>query len=707
MYYYSVALSRYPLPPLVYRSKEKIEEGARVVVPVRNAKRLGYVVGYTKEPVFKTRGIIEIVDEKSFLDQTMMTLAREMAQRYISPIGEILDLFFPPSSAKGTKRKNKKNKYITLKTSISKILNSRLGIRETELIEYLLESNVIAYSTALKKFPYSTVQSLLRKKYIGVVDSEAISTFKKRIHLNGEQLKIANDVISDPLRQHLIYGVTGSGKTEVYFEIADKVLSLGKRVLFLVPEISLTPQLLSRTRARFPQKNIGVYHSALGQSRKTEWERAINGKTDILLGTRSAVWVPVKDLGLIVVDEEQDESYKQYAMRPYYNAVDVAKRRAKLEKAILVLASATPRVETYYAAKKGEISMHKIRFRPVGKMPSISVVDMRQRKGEILSDELVSEMEKVARSGNQTFLFVPKKGFSTRVQCQDCGYIFTCPNCDVALTYHKAQGVMKCHYCGHTEAIPSKCPKCGSSSIIRGGIGTERVEQEVSKIFPGLRVRRIDREEINNIESLEKVLQDISQMNVDIVVGTKMITKGLDFPKVALVGIVDADHVFGLPDFRATERAFQLVAQMSGRAGRGVEGRVIVQSREPDNVALLSVIEGRFNDFYESELERRKELDYPPFRELILITAVGRIPIETRKQAETVSKILRSGPFEVLGPVEAPIFKLISFYRYQLLLKCENLPEALKFLTAHLKKDILGFEPAEVLKIDVQPYSTF
>ena len=707
MYYYFVALSRYPLPPLVYRSKEKMEVGVRVFVPVRNSKRLGYVVECTKEPTFKTREIIEIVDKKPLLNKTMIVLARETAQKYISPIGEILDLFFPPSSAKGSKRKNKKNKYITLKTSVSKILNSRLGVRETELIEYLLESNVIAYSTALKKFPYSTIQSLLRKKYIEIVETEATSALKKEIYLNDEQSKIVSDVILDPLHQHLIYGVTGSGKTEVYFEIADKILSLGKRILLLVPEISLTPQLLSRTRARFPRKSIGMYHSALGQSRKTEWEKAVSGKIDILLGTRSAVWMPIKNLGLIVVDEEQDESYKQYAMRPYYNAVDVAKRRANLEKAILVLASATPRVETYYAAKKGELSMHKISFRPIGKMPSISVVDMRQRKGEILSNELVIEMEKVARNGNQTFLFVPKKGFSTRIQCQDCGYIFTCPNCDVALTYHKAQGVMKCHYCGHTEAVPQKCPKCGSSNIVHGGVGTERVEQEVSKIFPGLRVKRIDREEINNIESLEKVLQDISQMNVDIVVGTKMITKGLDFPKVALVGIIDADHLFGLPDFRATERAFQLVAQMSGRAGRGVEGRVMVQSREPDNPALLSVIKGRFDDFYESELKRRKNLDYPPFKELILITVQGHVPSRTKKQAETVSKTLKSGPFEILGPVEAPIFKLMSFYRYQLLLKCGNLPEALKFLTTHLKKNMLGFDTVETLKIDVQPYSTF
>lgn len=705
--YFFVALSKYPIPPLIYGSKEPLKNGLRVIVPVRNSKRMGYIVGLAPKPSFKTREIVEIIDKEPIIGENMLLLAREMSEKYASPIGEILDLSFPPSRLKGSRTKKKSAKYITLKASISDILKSRLGSKESELIELLLESNMIEHSTALKKIPRSTIQSLIRKEFIEIVEFEGESPPAKKVHLKEDQKEIVKEVLADTNHPHLIYGVTGSGKTEVYFEIADKVLNSGKKVLFLVPEISLTPQLLIRTSARFPHHTIGIYHSSLGASRKREWNRAVNGKTDILLGTRSAIWIPIKDLGLIVVDEEQDESYKQYAMRPYYNAVDVAQRRAEIEGAIFVLSSATPRVETYYSARIGRIVLHEMRLRPFGKMPEISVIDMRHRKGEILSNELVKEMDKVARDENQTFLFVPKKGFSTRIQCLDCGYIFSCPNCDVALTYHKNQRILKCHYCGHIEPLPGKCPVCGSENIVRGGVGTERVEFEVSKIFPGLRVKRIDREEINNVESLEKVLKEISQMKVDIVVGTKMITKGLDFPRVALVGIVDADHTLAMPDFRATERTFQLISQMSGRAGRGVIGRVIVQSREPNNPALRSIVNNNSDDFYSSEIERRKALGYPPFKELILLTSIGKTPNIAKERIEKVKKKLEEGPFEILGPVESPIFKLMSVYRYQILLKCDDLTKSVEFLTKYLTQTTLGFDPTTALKIDVQPYSTF
>ncbi len=705
--YFLVALSKYPIPPLVYASKEPLKNGSRVIVPVRNSKRVGYIVGSAPKPSFKTREILEIIDKEPIISENMLLLAREMSEKYASPIGEILDLSFPPSRLKGSRTKKKSDKYITLKASISDILKFRLGPRESELIEILLESNMIEYSTVLKKIPRSTIQSLIRKRFIEIVEFEGELPPTKRVSLNENQKEVVKEILTNSKRPHLIYGVTGSGKTEVYFEIADKVLSSGKKVLFLVPEISLTPQLLIRTNARFPHYTIGIYHSSLGASRKREWDRAVDGKTDILLGTRSAIWVPIKDLGLIVVDEEQDESYKQYAMRPYYNAVDVARRRAEIEGAIFVLSSATPRVETYYSAHKGKIMLHEMRSRPFGKMPEIFIIDMRHRKGEILSSELIKEMDKVARDENQTFLFVPKKGFSTRVQCLECGYIFSCPNCDVALTYHKNQRMLKCHYCGHTEPLPNRCPICGSENVMRGGVGTERVEFEVSKIFPGLRVKRIDREEINDIASLEKVLKEISQMKVDIVVGTKMITKGLDFPRVALVGMVDADHTLAMPDFRATERTFQLISQMSGRAGRGVIGRVIVQSREPNNPALRSIVNNNADDFYSSEIERRKALGYPPFKELILLTSIGKTPSIAKERIETVKRKLEEGPFEILGPVESPIFKLMSVYRYQILLKCDDLIKSVEFLTKHLTQTILGFDPTITLKIDVQPYSTF
>ncbi|WP_036221742.1 replication restart helicase PriA [Mesoaciditoga lauensis] len=708
IYFYSIAISKYPLPPLVYSSQEKLERGIRVLVPVRNRKKIGYVLGEVEPPPFKTRDVIEKVDKSSLLNDEMLNLAIEMSNRYFASIGEILDLCFLPShqDVKMTRISITKTRYITLSTSISKILSSRLGKREEEVIEQLLETDPIEYSTALKKFPRSTIKSLERKGYVKIIEMDSTFSLKK-FNLNAEQKKVVQEILSEPFKHHLIYGVTGSGKTEVYFEIAERVLETSKKVLILVPEISLTPQLLLRTRQRFPDRKIGVYHSGLGASRKKEWLEAVEGKTDILIGTRSAVWIPMKNLGLIIVDEEQDESYKQYAMRPFYNAVDVAKRRCELEKATFLLSSATPRVETYYLAKKGEITLHKLTSRAVGKIPKVNVVDMRGRRGEIVSHELVTQMEKVAKNGNQSFLFVPRKGFSTRLQCADCGYIFMCPNCDVALTYHRNKGILKCHYCGYTEKIPQSCPKCGSTNLIRGGIGTERVENEVSKIFPGLRVKRIDREEINDISSLEKVLKEISKMKIDVVVGTKMITKGLDFPTVELVGVIDTDHVFAIPDFRANERAFQLVAQMAGRAGRGVKGRVIIQSMDPYNPVFQAITKGDFESFYEEELKRRKALGYPPFKSLILITVQNKNFKEAKKCSEVVKAKIKDGPFQVLGPVESSIFRLKSVYRYQLLLKCEQIQTAIDFLKSHLTKENLEFDPVDALKIDVQPYSTF
>ncbi len=706
-YFYSVAISKYPLDPLIYQSDEVLECGTRVYVPLRNSKRMGYVVEEVKPPAFKTREVFERIDKSPVLTPEMVRLAKEMARLYIVSVGEIFDLFFlPPHQNPKKKGREFKLRYVTISAPISQILNSKLGKREEELVELLMEKEAVEYSEVLKKFSSSTIRALERKGYVEIIRSEEPRLLPSRpVSLTEDQEKIVNEVITVPKRPHLIYGVTGSGKTEVYFEIAEKILQQSKKVLVLVPEISLTPQLLMRTKKRFASRRIGIYHSALGAARRREWLRATNGESDIIIGTRSAVWLPIKNLGLIIVDEEQDESFKQYAMRPYYNAVDVAKRRCELENAILLLSSATPRVETYQAAKEGEIVLHELKARPVGSMPRIEIVDMRARNGEIVSNELVKKIESVAKEGNQSFLFVPRKGFSTRIQCAQCGHIFMCPHCDVALSFHRSKGVAKCHYCGYTQPLPQRCPECGSFNITLGGIGTEKVENEVSKIFPGLRVKRIDREEINDISELEKALKEISKMNIDVVVGTKMITKGLDFPRVALVGVIDVDRVFGIPDFRATERAFQLVAQMAGRAGRGVKGEVLIQTREPENPVFEAIQKGNFDEFYERELKRRKELGYPPYKELILLTVENKSVAIAKSFMQKMVEILRKGPFELLGPVEAMIFKMNSLYRYQLLLKCESLDDAVDFLKKKVTKEELGFEPREFVKIDVQPYS--
>jgi primosomal protein N' (replication factor Y) len=703
MNYFSVAISRYPIQSLVYAFDGEIAPGSRVIVDIRNKKHIGYVLEKVNQPVFKVKGITEIIDKTSFIDEKMMTIAKESSFKYMTPIGEILDLCFPPFKFKGkTLKKDSAGKYLSLKISISDIFKLQFDKNETKIVELLLENGSIEYAYALKNFPKSSIQSLLNKDILAITN---FISKQQNVKLSAVQNQIVENILSKPLKPHLINGITGSGKTEIYFEIASHVIKYGKRVLILVPEIILTPQLMMRIRRRFPEIKIGMYHSALGASRKTEWDDVVSGNVDLLLGTRSAVWVPMKNIGLIVVDEEQDESYKQYAMRPYYNAVDVAQRRSELEGAIFILSSATPRIETYHKAINGEIEINRIEERSVGEIPDIKIVDMKESRNQIFSNVLINKIEENSKNGHQTFLFVPKKGFASRIQCANCGYIFKCPDCDVPMVYHKIDGVLKCHYCGHTEPLPTVCPICGSSNLKKGGIGTERVEREISKIFPALRIKRMDREEVKDIASVEETLDGIAKMEFDIVVGTKMITKGLDFPNIGLVGVIDADHSLGMPDFRANERTFQLLSQVSGRAGRGVKGEVIIQTMEPENPIIKAILDQNYDAFYRAEIDRRKMAGYPPFKELILITVEDKSPQEAMKNAQKVKDVISQGPFEILGPAESPIFKLMSKYRYQILLKCDDLDKSIDFLSLNVKIESLGFDPLNVLKIDVQPYS--
>ncbi len=703
MNYFSVAISRYPIQSLIYAFDGEIEAGARVIVDIRNKKHTGYVIEKVDKPEFKVKNITEIIDDKSFIDEKMMTLIKESSFKYMTPIGEIFDLCFPPSKFKGkTFKKEGAGRYLSLKISISDVVKLQFDKNEAKIVETLLENGPVEYGYAIKNFSKSSIQSLIKKDILEVTN---LTNVQQEIKLTLAQNKIVENILSKPSKPHLINGITGSGKTEIYFEIADHVIRSGKRVLILVPEIILTPQLMMRTRKRFPNIKIGMYHSALGASRKVEWDEAVSGNVDLLLGTRSAVWVPMKNIGLIVVDEEQDESYKQYAMRPYYNAVDVAQRRSELEGSIFILSSATPRIETYHKSIIGEIELNKIEERSVGEIPKIQIIDMKESRGQILSDVLVKKIEENSKNGNQTFLFVPKKGFASRVQCANCGYIFKCPDCDVPMVYHKIDGVIKCHYCGHTEPLPMTCPICGSSNLKKGGIGTERVEREVSKIFPALRIKRMDREELKDIEAVEETLDGIAKMEFDIVVGTKMITKGLDFPNIGLVGVIDADHSLGMPDFRANERTFQLLSQVSGRAGRGVKGEVVIQTMEPENPVIKAILDQNYDAFYRAEIERRKMAGYPPFKELILLTVEDKSPQEAMKNAQKVKEVIAQGPFDILGPAESSIFKLMSKYRYQILLKCDNLDKSIDFLSLKIKTELLGFDPLNILKIDVQPYS--
>ncbi len=481
----------------------------------------------------------------------------------------------------------------------------------------------------------------------------------------------------------VLHGVTSSGKTEVYLRAFEHALARGRRGILLVPDIALTPQMVDRVVARFGPERVAVLHSALGAGeRLDEWERARRGQVDIVVGARSAVFAPVPSLGLIVVDEEHDGSYKQDES-PRYHARDVAVFRAKRAGATVVLGSATPSLETYSKAESGEYELielpRRIDDRP---MPDVAVVDMRSElkagNRTIFSRLLRARIEQTLERGQQAILFMNRRGFSTFVLCRECGHVMTCPHCDVSLTLHGSgsrRSELVCHYCNHTERAPDVCPSCGGIHIRYFGAGTERIEDEVRKSFPKARVARMDVDTTRRKGAHRAILGAFRAGRTDILVGTQMIAKGLDFPNVTLVGVVSADTALNLPDFRAAERTYQLISQVAGRSGRGdVAGTVVVQTYSPEHYSIVAAAAHDYRAFYEAEIASRREAGYPPARRMARILVRGIDESATARCAGMIASACREldcvsdGTVEVLGPAPAPIPRIAGKYRWHLLL---------------------------------------
>jgi primosomal protein N' (replication factor Y) len=478
----------------------------------------------------------------------------------------------------------------------------------------------------------------------------------------------------------LLFGVTGSGKTEVYMQAIDYVLKQGKGAIILVPEISLTPQTVERFKGRFGD-GIAVLHSHLSQGeRHDEWHRLHEGKARIAIGARSALFAPVKDLGLIVVDEEHETSYKQEES-PRYNARDVAVMRGRMEGCAVVLGSATPSLESYHNTTNGKYGLaylpHRVDHR---KMPAVRVIDMRveaQREGKphVLSRDLVEAIRRRIDRAEQTILFLNRRGFATSLLCPKCGYVANCESCSVSMTYHRATDKLCCHICGATHKVPSRCPnqECRDPAFRYAGVGTQKVEDVVNRIFPHARVHRMDSDATTRKDSYRHILGDFRTGKIDILVGTQMIAKGLHFPNVTLVGVIFADITLHMPDFRAGERTFQLLTQVAGRAGRGdVAGEVIVQTYTPYHPAVQAARRLDYQGFYDQEIEFRRDLCYPPFSHLVCITVRGRVEEKVAFSAESFAKKLRSKlatSVALGGPTPAPLAKAKGFYRYQIIMR--------------------------------------
>ncbi|MEA5505075.1 primosomal protein N' [Halotia wernerae UHCC 0503] len=595
----------------------------------------------------------------------------------------------------------KLQKAVTLINTIDRDLTSR----QREILEVLRRRGGELWQSELLQICHassSTLKTMAQKGYLVIEDREVLRTEQSQIFTQDQpkslNLDQANALTSiqalDGFAQVLLHGITGSGKTEVYLQAIAPLIKQGKSALVLVPEIGLTPQLTDRFRARFGSK-VSVYHSALSEGERYDtWRQMLTGEPQVVIGTRSAVFAPLPSLGLIILDEEHDSSFKQDSPIPTYHARTVAQWRAELENCPLVLGSATPSLESWVRVKRQEAgeaggefvtsssSTHylslpeRINSRP---LPPVEIVDMRQELQQgnrsIFSKPLKEALEQLQERQQQGILFIHRRGHSTFVSCRSCGYVLECPHCDVSLSYHHTEAgapqLLRCHYCNYGRSHPQHCPECSSPYLKFFGSGTQRVAQELARQFPQLRFIRFDSDTTRNKGAHRTLLTQFANGEAHLLVGTQMLTKGLDLPQVTLVGVVAADGLLHLCDYRASERAFQTLTQVAGRAGRGDDpGRVIVQTYTPEHSVIEAVKQHDYHSFSEAELEQRQELNYPPYGRLILLRLSSLDPIQVQNTAQAIAVALsaKSG-FEILGPAPASVVRVANRYRWQILLK--------------------------------------
>ncbi|MDW8290554.1 MAG: primosomal protein N' [Armatimonadota bacterium] len=526
--------------------------------------------------------------------------------------------------------------------------------------------------------------------------------------------QIGQAVESGEHRSFLLFGVTGSGKTEVYLRAVALTLARGRSALLLVPEIALAAQVVESVQARFGNL-VAVLHSALSAGERfDEWRRARERRARVVVGARSAVFAPLEHLGLIVLDEEHEGAYKQQEHTPRYHARTVAWQRARREGAVLLMGSATPSLETFYQAKQGVHTLLQLPTRVEGRpLPAVHVVDMREAaraRGGVFSQQMAEAIAERLGRGEQVILFLNRRAYASFLLCRQCGQVVRCRRCDVSLAYHKVDGSLRCHHCDYRQSVPSRCPACGAPHIYPFGLGTQRVEEEVRSLFPEARVLRMDRDTTTRKGAHHVLLARFRAHEADVLIGTQMVAKGLDFPKVTLVGVVSADIALHIPDFRASERAFQLLTQVAGRAGRAQQpGEVVIQTFNPEHEAVRSACQHDYLRFYEQEIAHREELRYPPFSRLANILAThpeeAKAAETCQQAAQRLSEVIRAERIaaEVLGPVQAPMARLRGVWRWHCLVKChqqESLPDL-------LREALEGVAPAQggTLQVDVDPYS--
>jgi primosomal protein N' (replication factor Y) len=687
---------------------DTVKVGSRVAVPFGRTTAQGYVVGLADVSTYgKLKEIGEVVGKKPLLDDKMLELTRWMGKYYCCPV-ELAVKCALPEVVRKAKISWKERQYVKPGKIESEDLAKlhKRAPKQAKALEILRKSEGMFVSklARLADTTDATIKSLAAKGFIVLSDQvEERDPFGGEVFLPTAPLpltpeqqkalslcKAAIDQLSgpSPIIHHpspiLIHGVTGSGKTEIYLQAIEHALRQGKDSIVLVPEISLTPQTVERFRARFQNQQITVLHSHLSAGeRHDQWHKIRDGQSHIVIGARSAVFAPVQALGLIVIDEEHETSYKQEEA-PRYNARDVAVMRGKIEGAAVVLGSATPSLESFYNAKRERYALTTLSTRVDNrKMPVMRIVDMRQevirQKGlHVLSRKLRDAIQARLDKHEQVIIFLNRRGYATHLFCPKCGYVANCPNCSVSLTYHRKAAQLLCHLCGFVGGVPKNCPECRDPAIRYAGMGTEKVESAIHHAFPKARVQRMDSDMMTRKNLYREIFSAFRVGKIDILVGTQMIAKGLHFPNVTLVGIIYADMALHLPDFRAGERTFQLLVQVAGRAGRGdVEGEVVVQTFTPHKEPIQFARQHDYVSFYDYEIEQRRETEMPPMTRMICLTVRSRSEEKAKFVAETLEKELqkRTTSLNVLigKPTPAPLAKVQNQYRYQLILRSQQI----------------------------------
>lgn len=689
MSWVEVALDRAvgPLNRLwTYRVPEALEGdllGYRVKVPLGSSAVEGYVMRQSTASVrdpAQVKAVLEVLDPYPLLTPALIELAFWIQGRYLAYLGQVLRAMVPQAVRSGGSPEAE------LAWIAAGSPPSARARRQQAIWAWVASQGVVTPEVLRAQFPDAgpLLRQMTRAGTLIAQRRETPTTYPVHpgLPLNRWQQAAYQAIAGGGERTWLLEGVTGSGKTEVYLELIADRLRAGRQALVLVPEIALTPQTVERFQRRFGEA-VGVWHSGLGdRERAKTWHRARLGQIGVLVGARSAVFVPFPRLDLIILDEEHEATYKQEE-HPRYHAREVAEARARLEGATVVLGSATPDVETAWRARRGHIGWCRLPERVAERpLPAVEVVDLREelRAGNrtIFSRRLQEVVDQALQRREQVILLLNRRGYATFVICRDCGEALKCPSCAVSLTFHAQDQRVHCHYCFHEAAVPERCPACGSRRIRYFGAGTERVVEEVRQRWPAARVARADRDAMSGRGSQERLYRQMLAGQVDILVGTQMIAKGMDWPRVTVVGVIAADVALNLPDFRSGERTFQLLVQASGRAGRGeIPGRVVIQTYNPEHYAITSAAQQNFEVMIEEELAFRESAGYPPYRHLWLLEVRGEYPEAARSKAEAVAAAVRERLLdqgaEVLGPAPAPIARMRNWWRFHILVKADDL----------------------------------